>query len=224
MPIAGNVQAAPGARVPDPRGFTLIELLVVLAILALLAAMLLPALAKARSRAYRAYCLNNAKQMGLAAALYAGDFDNRIPRMLKWGKAWGLEYRIGDKWMPEMFEPYLGPNPVKPQGPRPNCQPPHGLYACPSGLRARIVLRGSYDDVFSRDFFYDNDGVSYVWSHIYYDPYRRAYALDKPISGRRASDVRNPSKLVLIWEIPYHRAQNMPHQNSMNVVKADNSA
>jgi prepilin-type processing-associated H-X9-DG protein len=63
-----------------------------------------------------------------------------------------------------------------------------------------------------------------VWNHIYYDPHERAYGLDKPISGRRATDVRNPSRAVLIWEIPYHRAQNMPHNQGMNVVMADNSA
>jgi len=85
-------------------------------------------------------------------------------------------------------------------------------------------MPGSNDDIFGRDFFFDNDGVSYVWNHIYYDPHERAYGLDKPVSGRRATDVRNPSRAVLIWEIPYHRAQNMPHNQGMNVVMADNSA
>jgi prepilin-type processing-associated H-X9-DG protein len=46
----------------------------------------------------------------------------------------------------------------------------------------------------------------------------------KPISGRSDSDVVNPAKAVLIWEIPYHRAQNLPHQSAMNVVMADNHA
>jgi prepilin-type N-terminal cleavage/methylation domain-containing protein/prepilin-type processing-associated H-X9-DG protein len=52
------------------RGFTLIELLVVIAIIAVLIALLLPAVQAAREAARRAQCVNNLKQLQLAAMNY----------------------------------------------------------------------------------------------------------------------------------------------------------
>ena len=185
--VSPNNQMQPSQVKRTQAGFTLIELLVVIAIIAILAAMLLPVLAKAKESAYKAQCLSNLKQWGLAVNMYAGDNGDRFPDLsfyIGGNAANGVSGAHDLAWMPTAFNLNFYPNYLYKNraGTATSQRAANDVLYCPTDVWHRTYEQLGYTNLIGYNYLPGRDlagGVNYSGAA----PSLQPWALRKKLGG-----------------------------------------
>jgi prepilin-type N-terminal cleavage/methylation domain-containing protein/prepilin-type processing-associated H-X9-DG protein len=168
--------------------FTLIELLVVIAIIAILASLILPALARAKKKAYQINCTSNLKQFAYAIHMYTEDNRERYP-----GPVWlGLFYTYTDntEFMPYYLAGYLGlPTPSLTVRTAKVCMCPAMLMAAPK------IPQGPPNSLDQPVSYIQAEWVTNNLSPLdrFEYPFGRPKSASNPFPPRKSSDVKRPA-------------------------------
>jgi prepilin-type N-terminal cleavage/methylation domain-containing protein len=170
------------------KAFTLIELLVVIAIIAILAGMLLPALAKAKAKGIRTYCLNSMKQMSVFMQMYTDDYNDTFPGHRNNGLPAGQSQKIKTNWWGNTIIGYA--------------RGQSNLFYCPA-MKGRRT-----DNGVKWQWAFDCDMVGYGYNGFFLGqhPYNTTPAVavggvNFPVTHQfKRSGVRSPSENLLIGD------------------------
>jgi len=189
------------------KGFTLLELLVVVGISVILMALLLPALSRAKARAYRPVCINNLRQINLGVRMYADDSEDASPG----NRTNSLDAFTAYK---KLMINYLGAlDGASASGDKRFACPADRFYYDYDARIAQSLHRQSR-----------NDYSSYAFNAGNLPP---GAPPDQPpihpwpgIAGRKLSSIRDPARTILVAEFPallpysWHEPGGKSHYNN----------
>jgi len=176
------------------KAFTLIELLVVIAIIAILAALLLPALASAKQKAYRISCVNNLRQLAVFMQFYTDDNNDTFPgtRAYSWFTPKNGSTDPLDNWWGQYIFPDNGNNTN------------NTVFRCPAIKGKEVNVDG-----FTWSWAFNSDLVGYGFNTYFLGAFPQPSSIDNVFAGGltyspntwfKRTGVKTPSDTLLLCD------------------------